>query len=191
MQIATFVHIPARHFSEDFEQEIIDSLTIRYANKVMQFMQKRYFNRIFFLFLQSLRKFAIVCKKTQNKNKNQNKPAPLQVIAPNHGLGIMVSKLDDVGAPRIFQEDGGTYVKVKCRLIVFNPYINEIIQGEVAYCDKSGIRISLGFFEQVFIPFTNISAPNEYNEKQKQWIHKFNENSTHVIEITDRVYFKV
>eukprot|EP01084_Bolivina_argentea_P149771 261613_1 len=79
-----------------------------------------------------------------------------KILPPKRGLCITVSQIDKIGDARIFLEDGGTYVDVDFRLLMFKPYNSQVIEGDIATSDASGIRISLGFFEQVFIPKHNL-----------------------------------
>lgn len=48
--------------------------------------------------------------------------------------------------------DGCAYVTVEFRLVVFRPFIGEVLTGKIANCSQDGIRISLGFFDDIFIP---------------------------------------
>ena len=114
-----------------------------------------------------------------------------KIIGPNNGLCITVSGIDNIGDARIFAEDGGTYVNVKFRLIMFKPYNNEIIEGSIATSDESGIRISLGFFEQVFISKDCLPKPSYYDKKNKVWIYQTKNNEKLIMEKDDIVNLKV
>eukprot|EP01084_Bolivina_argentea_P036198 67007_1 len=113
-----------------------------------------------------------------------------KIIEPNGGLCITVSGIDKIGDARIFPEDGGTYVDVEYRLALFKPYNNEIIEGSIANSDTSGIRISLGFFEQIFIPKNNLPKQSTFDEDSKTWIWE-TEDQQLSFEKDDVIYFKV
>ena len=114
-----------------------------------------------------------------------------KIIPPHHGLCITVSAIDKIGDARIFPEDGSTYVDVDFRLILFKPYNNQVIEGEIANADASGIRISLGFFEQLFIPHRNLPKPSTFNEETASWEYRPTPDTVLQFEKEDIVHLKV
>ena len=114
-----------------------------------------------------------------------------KIIPPHHGLCITVSAIDKIGDARIFPEDGSTYLNVDFRLILFRPYHNEVIEGEIATADASGIRISLGFFEQVFVPHRNLPKPSTFNEETECWEYRPTAETVLQFEREDIVHLKV
>jgi len=73
-------------------------------------------------------------------------------VLHEHGLAITIAEVDCVGAPRIFPDDGGTYTKVTFKVLIFRPSIGETINGRVGYADDSGFLVTLGFFQDIFVP---------------------------------------
>jgi len=73
-------------------------------------------------------------------------------VLHEHGLAITIAEVDGVDAPRIFPDDGGTYTKVTFKLLIFRPSIAETIVGRVGYADDSGFLVTLGFFQDIFVP---------------------------------------
>ena len=88
-------------------------------------------------------------------------------------------------------EDGSTYVDVDFRLILFKPYNNQVIEGEIANADASGIRISLGFFEQLFIPNRNLPKPSTFNAETASWEYRPTADTVLQFEREDIVHLKV
>lgn len=60
-------------------------------------------------------------------------------VIPNQGLAILVRDFEKVGAPYIFPGQGHVHVKVKFGLIVFRPFVDEVMQATIRFSDKSGI----------------------------------------------------
>lgn len=54
---------------------------------------------------------------------------------------------------------GESHFRVVFRLVVFKPQIGEWLAGSLLSSDKDGIRVDLGFFQDVFIPKSNLMAP--------------------------------
>lgn len=48
--------------------------------------------------------------------------------------------------------DGCAYVNVEFRLVVFRPFIGEVLTGKIANCSEAGLRVTLGFFDDILIP---------------------------------------
>lgn len=55
---------------------------------------------------------------------------------------------------------GEPYFKVEFKLIVFQPSVDEWLVGSISRSDKDGINVSLGFFQDVFIPSSNLCLQN-------------------------------
>ena len=82
-------------------------------------------------------------------------------VIPSLGIGIGLWDLVKVGDP--FVEIGVAYacVKIEFRLIVFRPFVGEIISGKVAKSDESGIKITLGFFDEIYLSPDGLPQPAE------------------------------
>lgn len=89
-------------------------------------------------------------------NKFSNK------ILPDVGLCVSVYDFTKIGDPFIFPGDGASYTDVEFRMVVFRPDVGEVIKGTIKSCDhKNGIRVSLGFFEDIYIPPHLLMANSE------------------------------
>ncbi|KAL3898216.1 MAG: hypothetical protein SGCHY_002887, partial [Lobulomycetales sp.] len=61
------------------------------------------------------------------------------------------------------------------RLIVFRPFIGEVISGRVLSQSPLGIRVSLGFFDDITIPHLWMKQPDgacEFNVSEGVWVWK-------------------
>jgi len=72
-------------------------------------------------------------------------------------------------------------------LLVFKPYIHEIIEGTVGFQDRTGIRISLKFFETVFIPAQFIPDGYIFDSDEQMW----SKSDDEFIEDDEIILFKV
>lgn len=43
-------------------------------------------------------------------------------------------------------------VKVKFRLVMFRPFVGEVLEGKVRSSSEEGIHVSLGFFDDILVP---------------------------------------
>ena len=49
--------------------------------------------------------------------------------------------------------DGASHHKCKFRLVVFQPFVDEVMVGTILHSSPQGIIVSLGFFESILIAF--------------------------------------
>ncbi|KAA3481268.1 DNA-directed RNA polymerase III subunit RPC8 [Gossypium australe] len=61
-----------------------------------------------------------------------------------------------------FPGDGASTYMVEFRLIVFRPFIGEIIVAKLKESDASGLRLSLGFFDDIYIPVHLLPTPSRF-----------------------------
>ncbi|KAI8087477.1 RNA polymerase Rpb7 [Thamnidium elegans] len=68
------------------------------------------------------------------------------------GLCICVHDILHTSEGFILYGDGCSYVKVLFRVVVFRPFVGEILTGKIKSCSPSGVRVSMGFFDDILIP---------------------------------------
>ncbi|GMI19563.1 hypothetical protein TeGR_g8791 [Tetraparma gracilis] len=88
-------------------------------------------------------------------------------------LGLVCSLYDviSVGAGTIQgYGDGATSFQVVFRLVMFKPFLGEIVEGVISKVSPEGMRVSLGFFEDIQVPYYNLLKPARFDDKEKLWI---------------------
>ncbi len=75
-------------------------------------------------------------------------------VIHNLGLGVRVFDLSHITDPIVLScQDGSYQCCVDFRLVLFKPFQGEILVGKVKDCSSTlGIKVSLGFFDDVIIP---------------------------------------
>lgn len=63
-----------------------------------------------------------------------------------------------------------TYWAVSFDLLVFRPFVGEILTGTLVAASPEGIRVSLGFFESITVPAFWMLRPSVYTAKQREWV---------------------
>jgi DNA-directed RNA polymerase III subunit RPC8 len=110
-------------------------------------------------------------------------------VIPDVGLCIAFYDFIDVGVPYIYPGEGASHQHVKFRMVVFRPFVAEIMTGKVINCSQDGIKVSLDFFDDVYIPSYSLQVPSEYSDRQWRW--EYTEGEAFVTEIGDTIRFKV
>ena len=77
-------------------------------------------------------------------------------VLPKVGYCVQVFEITSFSDAVLHPGEGASYSSVHFRLIVFKPFEGEILEGKVVGSDeKRGVRISLGFFDKVWVPPSN------------------------------------
>jgi DNA-directed RNA polymerase III subunit RPC8 len=72
-------------------------------------------------------------------------------IIPDVGLGIKLYDIISVSEGVIMPGDGGSHHRVQFRLIVFRPFIGEVIVGKIKASAPAGLQVSVEFFDNIYI----------------------------------------
>ncbi|KDQ61854.1 hypothetical protein JAAARDRAFT_150833 [Jaapia argillacea MUCL 33604] len=88
------------------------------------------------------------------------------------GLCICVFDIVEAGEGKVRYGDGFLWYKVVFRLVVFRPFASEVILAKVKSSDEDGIRLTLGFFDDMYIPTTYLPQPSAFdpNERAHFWL---------------------
>jgi len=88
-------------------------------------------------------------------------------------VGLAICRYGDaleVGAGVCVAGDGGAHHEVVVRLVVFRPFVEEVCVGTIVKSTEEGIRVSLGFFDDIFIPAYWMLSPSHYEKESGLWI---------------------
>jgi DNA-directed RNA polymerase III subunit RPC8 len=125
-------------------------------------------------------------------------------IILNVGLGILFYDFLHIGEPYLYPGSGSSIQIVRFRLVVFRPFVGEVLVGRVISSNKESVKVSLDFFDDIIIPHTQLQHPSTFNPMTSLWVWKYeagaaeneNENGDPVfnefpLNIGDEVRFKV
>ncbi|KAK9146497.1 hypothetical protein Sjap_006400 [Stephania japonica] len=134
----------------------------------------------------------------------------LDKVIPNLGLCISVYDLRSIDGGFIFPGDGAStytviiYFKKKflsnvfkfmllwqvvCRLLMFRPFVGEVLSGKVDSSDMNGLRLSVGFFKDIYVPVHFLPNPSKFGEDGRWvWMYEGDELS---IENEEEIRFRI
>lgn len=109
-----------------------------------------------------------------------------------YGIGLVLGLYDllSVSDGVIHPGDGGSHVKVSFRLVVFKPFVGEVLSGSITNSDSDGIWVSMSFFEDVHIPPSCLPSPSQFDESEKCWRWVWNDNDMW-LDIGQEIQFRV
>ncbi|XP_073302736.1 uncharacterized protein [Primulina huaijiensis] len=111
------------------------------------------------------------------------------------GLCVSVYDIRSIDGGFISPGDGASTYTVRFRLVMFQPFVGEVISARLKESNKDGLRLSLGFFEDIYVPVPLLPSPNhsEPDPEQKdgiRWIWEY-EGENYPIDGTDEIRFRV
>ena len=66
--------------------------------------------------------------------------------------------------------DGGCHHDCLFQIIVFRPFVDEVCVGKIVKSTPEGVHVSLGFFQDIFIPAYWMLRPSHYDESSGLWV---------------------
>ncbi|KAF5738892.1 glutathione reductase [Tripterygium wilfordii] len=119
----------------------------------------------------------------------------LDKVIANLGLCVSVYDIRDIKGGIIFPGDGASTYTVKFRLLLFRPFVGEIITAKLKEADANGLRLSLGFFDDIYVPVHLLPNPSRFepdphNGYQPMWTWEFDGEKLPIDE-TDEIRFRV
>lgn len=101
--------------------------------------------------------------------KEIDKRYPNRVIMDQ---GLVICRYGDarVGDGVCVSGDGGAHHEVLCRLVVFRPFVDELCVGTIVKSNSEGLQVSMGFFDDIFIPAYWMLRPSHYEKESGLWV---------------------
>eukprot|EP00591_Stephanopyxis_turris_P008663 CAMPEP_0195521584 /NCGR_PEP_ID=MMETSP0794_2-20130614/18980_1 /TAXON_ID=515487 /ORGANISM="Stephanopyxis turris, Strain CCMP 815" /LENGTH=252 /DNA_ID=CAMNT_0040651165 /DNA_START=339 /DNA_END=1097 /DNA_ORIENTATION=- len=87
-------------------------------------------------------------------------------------VGLVISRYGSclsIGDGVCVAGDPGAHYEVVFKLLVFRPFVDEVCVGTIMLMSEEGVRVSLGFFEDVFIPAHWMLRPSAFDNESGCW----------------------
>lgn len=111
-------------------------------------------------------------------------------VLPEVGLCIslydIVSSKDGV----LRGGDGAVYVETRFRLVVFAPFVGEILVGWISSCTPEGINVRMEFFDDVFLPSHMLFEGSQFISKEQAWVWNVNDMNLY-LDTNEKLRFRV
>lgn len=112
-------------------------------------------------------------------------------VITNLGLAVAVWDILEIKDGLLKPGDGGSYVEVKFRLVIWKPFVGEILTGWVADCSSEGIKVHMKFFNEIFIPKAYLFESCVFKPVEKAWVWKPDEDTELFIDLNEKIRFRV
>ncbi|KAG9451765.1 hypothetical protein H6P81_004669 [Aristolochia fimbriata] len=117
----------------------------------------------------------------------------LDKVIQKLGLCISVHDIRSAEGGIVLPGEGSSTYKVVFRLIMFRPFVGEVLIGKVEKCDDKGLQLTLGFFNDIYVPEHLLRKPCKYQKVSKDegvWIWDY-EGDELTIEKNEEIRFRV
>lgn len=119
----------------------------------------------------------------------------LDKVIANLGLCISVYDISSIEGGFIFPGDGASTYTVKFRLLMFRPFVGEVITSKLKESTSDGLHLSLGFFDDIYVPVPFLpnplhSEPDPENKNQILWKWEYR-GEYYPIDAVDEIRFRV
>ncbi|XP_051138554.1 uncharacterized protein LOC127256546 [Andrographis paniculata] len=84
----------------------------------------------------------------------------LDKVVEKLGLCVSVYDIRSIDGGFIFPSHGASTYTVKFRLVMFRPFVGEIISARLKESTKDGLHLTLGFFDDIYVPVPLLPVPN-------------------------------
>ncbi|KAJ1981542.1 DNA-directed RNA polymerase III complex subunit Rpc25 [Dimargaris cristalligena] len=95
-----------------------------------------------------------------------------------HQVGLCISAFDilETSDGLIYHSDGGLNYETTFRLVVFRPFIGEVLVGKIRSSSEKGIKVSLHFMDDIIIPPSCLPENSEFDTQEQVWVWKYDGN---------------
>lgn len=90
-------------------------------------------------------------------------------VIPDVGLCITFYDFKKIGDSYILPGNASTHTPVIFRYVVFQPVINEILEGQISQSARDGITISMHFFNDIKISPERLPSVSKFDEMVQIW----------------------
>lgn len=112
-------------------------------------------------------------------------------IIPKLGLVVSVYDIIDFDTGLFRPGDGAMYVTVECKLLIFKPFVGEVLTGWIEKCTSEGIKVNIGFFNDIFIPKALLFENSHFSIDENAWIWQMDEDTTLYLDVNEKIYFRI
>lgn len=91
-------------------------------------------------------------------------------VVPGLGLCVTVYDVLLVGEAHLYPGNASQHMVVEFRIVVFRPYAGEVLTGTLVASDPQGMRISLGFFDEIQVPSHLLQPPSYWSADECVWV---------------------
>ena len=99
-----------------------------------------------------------------------------QIIA-DVGMCIAFYDFEELRPGFVFPADGAAQYEISFRMVVFRPFVGEILLGTIRSADETGLSVTMDFFDDIEIPAHFLQKPCEYKPRERLWVWQYGDDN--------------
>lgn len=84
----------------------------------------------------------------------------------------------DAKDPIVHPAEGFCHQQVTFRLVMFKPFVGEVLVGKLMESTEQGIKLSVKFFDDIYVPSYLFPKPSVFDHESATWIWKFDKGES-------------
>jgi len=88
-------------------------------------------------------------------------------VVRNVGLCVCLHDFIEIKESFIYPGDGAAHTDVRFSIVVFKPFVGEILEGLVQEINKDLVRVTLGFYNDIYVAASSLQQPSEFVHAQE------------------------
>ena len=113
-----------------------------------------------------------------------------KVLPECGGLVVTLYSIKSIQGGAVLAGEGCVCFDVTFDVVLFKPFIGEVLEGTLTSADASGAHVSVGFFHDVFVSPSDMQYPSEFDEREGVWVWDYDGSKMDMC-INEKVRFKV
>jgi DNA-directed RNA polymerase III subunit RPC8 len=112
-------------------------------------------------------------------------------VVPGLGLCVTLHDILHVGESQLYPGSAAHHTAVEFRVVVFRPHVGEVMTGTVVSCDPDGVRVSLGFFDEIHVPARMLQPPSTWSAEEGVWIWDVTPDHQLFLDLENELRFRI
>ena len=112
-------------------------------------------------------------------------------VVPGLGLCVTLHDILHVGEAHLYASNASMHLPVEFRLVMFRPYVGEVLTGTVVSSDPKGMRVSLGFFDEIHVPSRLLQSPSYWSPEEGVWVWNVTDDHQLFYDLENELRFRV
>ena len=111
-------------------------------------------------------------------------------VVKDLGLVVTLYEIVSITDGTVYPGEGSAHFHVVFKDVVFRPFVGEVLEGKLQKATAKGLYVSLGFFDDVFVPEHMLQEPSAFDETEQLWTWNYMEEKM-FMDLKEPIRFRV
>jgi DNA-directed RNA polymerase subunit RpoE len=110
-------------------------------------------------------------------------------VVKDLGLIVTLYEIVSIEGGTVYPGEGSAHFHVVFKAVVFRPFVGEVLEGRLKRADRKGLYVSLGFFDDAFVPEHMLQEPSAFDAEEQLWVWNY-QNERMFMDVDEPVRFR-